>query len=204
MSKIEHIIFDLGNVLVHIHPERAIQAFVNKCGLSSDIIKTFYLSNSHLSFMEGAFSPEEFFQLMIKQYPCDLSLHEFMTIWNLVIGNPKNGIPDIISKLKDSYILSICSNTDPWHWDLILKENAFINNFDHYFLSFDLHLNKPHAGVFQHVLKRLPANGPDCIFIDDSKENIEAAESLGIHGIHASEPQEIIHGLKSYGLRIDL
>lgn len=200
MSQIRNIIFDLGNVLLHIHPERAMRAYADKCGISSTVFKTFYLSRLHLEFMEGAYNPEDFFQLMIQQYPCELKLNEFVDIWNRVIGTPKNGIPEIISNLKDGYVLSICSNTDPLHWDFVQRENAFINTFDYYFLSFNLHMNKPHIGVFQQVLKSLSAKGPECVFIDDSKKNIDTAEVLGIHGIHASEPQEIIKGLNKIGL----
>jgi len=116
---VKHIIFDLGNVLVDIHPELAMRAFTQRCNISYQTVKTFFLSDLHLDFMAGKFSPDDFYQLMIQKFLCNISQIEFQSIWNLVIGDPKPGIEELINTLTERYTLSVCSNTDPWHCSLV-------------------------------------------------------------------------------------
>jgi len=50
---------------------------MEKCHLTIEDIKSFYLSDLHLGFMEGRFEPEEFYQIMMKKFPTPLSLPEY-------------------------------------------------------------------------------------------------------------------------------
>jgi HAD superfamily hydrolase (TIGR01509 family) len=197
---IKHILFDLGNVLIEIHPHLVIEEFAEKCNLRSDYVRKFYLSYLHLDFMEGRHSPPMFYQMMMEKYPCNLSLPEFRAIWNKVIGQPKDGIAEIISQLQNRYVLSVCSNTDAWHWQKVLDEIDFIKAFTHYFLSFRLKHNKPHRAVYEAILNTLPASGEECFFIDDTEGNILAAKEFGIRGVVADNAQTIRTALKRYDL----
>ena len=115
----------------------------------------------------------------------------------MLSGKAKDGILEIIEELKSSYSLVLCSNTDPWHWQKVLHEIPFIKEFEHFYLSFEMKLNKPDAQVFKQILSSLSIQGQDCIFIDDTVENIEVAKQFGIQGVAASEPKEIREKLKS-------
>ena len=185
---ITHIIFDLGNVLIDIHPEMAMAGFQSACGYKPEQIKEFYLSDLHLGFMEGAYTGKELYETMIKNFPCTLNESEFKEIWNQVIGEPKEGIKELIDDLKNSYSLGICSNTDPWHWQKVYENIEFIKEFKHYFLSFEMKLNKPDPAIFKRILDHIGIQGDHCVFIDDIAENIDAAQQHGINGIIASNP----------------
>ena len=51
------------------------------------------------------------------------------------------------------------------------------------FLSYRLHLLKPDVRIYQKVLEQLKAAPDEVVFIDDKSANVQAAQSLGIHGI---------------------
>ena len=186
---IEHIIFDLGNVLVNIHPHRTMDQFAKRCPYSEEIIQSFYLSDLHLGFMAGKYTPEDFYQEMITKFPCEIKIEEFQSIWNQVIGLPKPGIERLINQLAEKYQLSICSNTDPWHWQVALEYMKFSHRFGHFFLSFEMKMNKPRSEVFKLMLDELSTSGEKCLFIDDTYENIESAEKLGFKCLHGQDPQ---------------
>jgi len=186
---VEHIIFDLGNVLLNIHPHRTMDQFAKRCQYSKEIIHSFYLSDLHLGFMAGKYTPENFYREMITKFPCAIKIEEFQSIWNGVIGLPKPGIKALVDQLTKKYQLSICSNTDPWHWQLALENMKFPHLFSHYFLSFEMKMNKPNPEVFKHMLEALSTSGEKCLFIDDTYENIEAAERLGYKCIYGQDPQ---------------
>jgi HAD superfamily hydrolase (TIGR01509 family) len=197
---IRHIIFDLGNVLIHIHPDKVMKEFMECCHLTAEDIKKFYLSDLHLGFMGGQYEPEKFYRIMNKKFPTQLSPGEFLRIWELVIGEPKEGIEQIITLLSQRYILSVCSNTDPWHWQKVMREISLMKKFHHFFLSFEMKLNKPDPEVFKYLLHELNAKGQQCLFIDDTQENIKVAQELGFQTIWSSEPKEIEDKLKELNI----
>lgn len=201
---IRHIIFDLGNVLIHIHPDLVMKEFMERYHLTVDDIKNFYLSDLHLGFMEGRFKPEEFYQIMMRKFPAPLTAEEFIRIWETVIGEPKQGIDQIITQLNRKYTLSVCSNTDPWHWNKVLREIPMIKKFQHFFLSFEMKLNKPNPQVFKYLLAKLRAEGRECLFIDDTRENIQVAQEFGIQTIWSSDPKTIEQELHSLKVLADL
>ena len=188
---IKHIIFDLGNVLLNIHSGRAMESFAVKCDLEVEEVSKFFLSDLHLDFMAGKYTPEELYEKTKQLYKINLNIRDFFDTWNLVIGKPKDGIIQIIEQLSSNFELSICSNTDPIHWKYCLEQYSFLKKFKNYFLSFELKRNKPDLEVFEHILTDLNTKGKACLFIDDTYANIESAKRFSIEGIHADDPGKI-------------
>lgn len=54
---------------------------------------------------------------------------------------------------------------------------------DKIFVSYELNLLKPNIEIYKTVLHKLNAQPEEAIFIDDKIENVEAAKSIGIHGV---------------------
>jgi putative hydrolase of the HAD superfamily len=42
-------------------------------------------------------------------------------------------------------------------------------------------LRKPHPEIFEYILKQHKLKAENCLFIDDTLENTEAAKKLGFH-----------------------
>lgn len=59
----------------------------------------------------------------------------------------------------------------------------FLEYTDGGILSYKEHLIKPDPEIYKLLLKRYGLNPSECVFIDDLKENVEAAKAQGIHGI---------------------
>ncbi len=58
---------------------------------------------------------------------------------------------------------------------------------------------KPDIRIYELLLERYGLNYEDLIFIDDRKDNIEAAKTLGITGIHYTSPEKLRQGLNKLG-----
>lgn len=191
MKTIKYIIFDLGNVLVNIHPRETMQALALRCGKDVSEIQSLFLSEAHNGFMDGSLTPEQFHRNFSEEYRCNISFDEFITTWNRLIGTAKEGIDEIVEQLAANFTLAVCSNTDPLHWEIARQTLPFLNRFDHYFLSFEMQRLKPDPLMFQRVLSSLKAGAEQCVFIDDTEENILRAKALGFRVIHASESKSI-------------
>ncbi|MEY9875728.1 putative hydrolase of the HAD superfamily [Streptacidiphilus sp. MAP12-33] len=58
-------------------------------------------------------------------------------------------------------------------------------NFDAVVLSTEHGVRKPDPAIFQLVLDRLGLDAGECLFVDDSEENLVAAQRLGFSTLHA-------------------
>ncbi|NOX38726.1 MAG: HAD family phosphatase [Calditrichaeota bacterium] len=197
---VRHIIFDLGNVLVEIHPDEVMTDFARRCHQPVEKIKQFYLSALHLDFMTGLIPPTKFYHYLMEEFQCNLGFDEFLSIWKRVVGGPKPGIPELVEQLAQRYVLSVCSNTDPWHWETALEKCAFFHHFKYVFLSYELQHRKPDPYIFEYMLKTLQAKAGECLFIDDTRENIEAAARMGFQVLHAWDAATIEQFLRQQKL----
>lgn len=62
-------------------------------------------------------------------------------------------------------------------------ELDFLPLVDGRILSYEENLIKPDKAIFDRLLTKYGLIAAECIFIDDLEENVNAARSLGIHGI---------------------
>ena len=60
----------------------------------------------------------------------------------------------------------------------------FLNNFDGGIISYKENLLKPEAEIYIKLLDTYNLNAEECLFIDDTLVNIEAANKLGINTLH--------------------
>ena len=101
-------------------------------------------------------------------------------------------IPDekkerLLQLKKAGYRLFLLSNTIDIHWDYCVEhlfpyQNYGVEDyFEHCFLSQRMHLAKPDAHIYEEVVKQANIYPDETLFVDDLKENCEAAEKLGIH-----------------------
>jgi len=58
---IKNIFFDIGNVLIHIHPDRYIQYLADSADLPVDVIKDAFPLEVHYAYERGEISGHEFF-----------------------------------------------------------------------------------------------------------------------------------------------
>jgi putative hydrolase of the HAD superfamily len=60
--------------------------------------------------------------------------------------------------------------------------------FDAIVISGEVGMRKPEPSIFRHALGLLALEAAECVFIDDIEANVAAARSLGLVGIHHTEP----------------
>lgn len=86
---------------------------------------------------------------------------------------------------ENGHSLYILSNWDAQSYELL--KNAFgqlFELFDGIVISGHVGLLKPDPAIYRHLLTTYNLDPNDCIFIDDQLPNVQAAQQLGIHGVH--------------------
>jgi len=198
---IKNIIFDFGDVFINLDKQiifREAEKFGGSLQLTSEIMK---INND---FEVGAISPDEFISALQNVYP-KATPKEIETIWNgMLLDFPEYRL-DFITDLaeENNYRLFLLSNTNAIHiphceqkWGSE-KYNRFKNCFEKFYLSQEIQLRKPNAEIFEFVLNNNGLKAEETFFIDDSKENTDAAAKLGIRCWNLQVGQEDVIDLKT-------
>ncbi len=194
---IKAIIFDFGDVFINLDKEGAMKNALDLFNLHAfeeDMIET------NIQYEIGKISSSNFIDFYRHKFPY-LTKKQVIAAWNYIIKDfPKHRL-DFIRSLanKDEYNLILLSNTNDMHIDFI-KQNVnfyddFKNCFDKFYLSQEIQLRKPNTDIFEFVLQENKLRPMECLFIDDTKENIDAAKSMNFQTWHIDETREDVINL---------
>ena len=99
---------------------------------------------------------------------------------------------DILNDLKEkNFECFVLSN---WSWETfegMEKEYPFLRKFDGLIISGKEKLVKPNQEIYKLAISRFNLIPNETVFIDDRKENIEAAKMLNFLTIHLTNPEII-------------
>ena len=112
-----------------------------------------------------------------------------MEAWDACIGLIPKWRLDLIKELRSNgYHTHLLSNTNDLHWEEI-KRRFFMEEgytcqdlFDHVFVSHEVHLAKPDPAIYHHAVRVIGRPAEQCLFIDDTLLNVEAAQREGLQG----------------------
>ena len=179
---INTIIFDFGDIFINLDKQATINGLRN-LGLSQ---WNEDLNELNLSFEKGEISRENFLTGIQKHIP-NASIDEILSAWNAILLDFPLYRLEFLQKLSKKYRLFLLSNTDSIHIDTFEQENGisfysdFYQCFEKVYFSFEMGMRKPDAEIFNFVLKTHGLSEKRTLFVDDKKENTDAALSLGLH-----------------------
>ncbi len=187
---IEVIFFDLGNVILpfnHFQIAERLSQFSRRREFQ-DPKKIFsYLfdlrEGTINGFDLGKVSSPEFFQAIKESLDLSISFDEFVPIWcNIFVEDQE--VTRLILSLKRKRRLGLLSNTDPLHFNYIVSKFPVTRVFDKWIVSYEVGFKKPAIQIFQKAMEWASVKPEKILYIDDTKEYVEVAASLGIQSIH--------------------
>ena len=89
----------------------------------------------------------------------------------------------IREKKQNGSKIAVLSNVAQYSFDQFFSKEEQAELFDELVLSGNEGVSKPDVRIFEIACERLGENPENCVFVDDSPENILAAEKLGMRGI---------------------
>ncbi|MCF2488693.1 HAD family phosphatase [Dyadobacter sp. CY347] len=208
-SKIKNIIFDLGDVILNIDVPVASKSFAELSGREQAEILELFSKNALFRQFETGELDEAGFRNYVREILefSDLSDEAIDTAWNsLLLDLPPERV-ELLQKLSKNYRLFLLSNTSSIHItqvNKILEASTGIKKLDELFeivfLSYEMGLMKPDPRIYQKVLEQAGLEAEETLFLDDNRDNIEAASKLGIDTIHVQKPVTILEYLKDYAV----
>ena len=195
------VIFDLGGVLIDLDMHRCFENIralgvdldaISKASDDSEkgatICEGITASGMMHLYQVGKVSTGDFIGLMLHLSREGTSYQQLLDAWNSCLLTIPDFKLEFIKELRQQgYATYLLSNTNDAHWKYIEK-NSFpepaSHYFDHCFLSQEMGMAKPDPAIYESVLRQTGIPAKECLFLDDSKANCEAAGRLGINCIN--------------------
>lgn len=181
------VCFDLGNVLVELGPGFSSQVPTDCKPRLTPLLESYSL---------GQLSTRVFFERIQGFMMAPLSPE---ALQNIFIHTRLLGLRDGSEALVDDLLtngfeLAVLSNINEAHWRH-LKQFTIFRGFQHFFLSFQLGVKKPHTEFYELVEFETMRSGSDIIFFDDREENVSSARRCGWNAIQVS-PENASAGMR--------
>lgn len=201
------VVFDYGMVLTGLPDQAAHDAMVRITGLPEEQFEKLYWADRH-AYDEGKLSGITFWQKLLRDGGLELgdSAVAELNHWDARMWTSED--PAMVAwqgRLKERGLLTgILSNMGDSVLESIKREFDWLERFDVQVWSYQLHLAKPDPEIYLYTLQKLGTRADETLFIDDKRENVEAALELGMKSIQYSTIERLRGDLIGAGLEAEL
>jgi epoxide hydrolase-like predicted phosphatase len=200
-STIRAIIFDFGMVISTFDVNQFLRNLTPYTGKSIIELRHVLAAVKGIvvEYETGQLTTEEFVTEVFAATNLPLTREQFRVAYNDIF-TPITSTHDLIRRLKPTYRLGLLSNTSEWHFEHAIKTVEVFPLFDAVTLSFEVKALKPAATIYQNMLAKLGVPAEECVYIDDIHENVEAAQSLGMHALLYTGYDRLVTDLRAAGV----
>jgi HAD superfamily hydrolase (TIGR01509 family) len=178
---INAIIFDFGDVFINLDKQATADGLKN-LGISE---WNEDLDQLNLQYELGVISEEDFLS-GIQKHTSNASIEDILKAWNAVLLDFPLYRLEFLQMLSKKYRLFLLSNTDAIHINTFEQKTGtsfysdFYQCFEKVYFSFEVGMRKPNPEIYSFVLDQNGLQAKHTLFIDDKKENTDAALVLGL------------------------
>ena len=196
------VVFDLGNVLIAWDPHPAVARAV---GVEQ---ATRFLADEEFDFMawnheqDAGRSWDEGEAAALKSHPhWELAIRAYRANYSESLIGAIESTVQIVRELHAAGIpLFALTNWSEELFPVARERFDFLNLFEDIVVSGQVGVAKPDPEIFAILQKRIGHSLSDCVFIDDSLRNVEAAAAAGLDAIHFTDTGHLRQDLAGRGL----
>ncbi|MEX1827682.1 HAD family hydrolase [Luteibacter sp. CQ10] len=197
----EVVIFDFGGVLVDWNPRYLYRKLFgdDEAGMERFLAE---VTTNEWNLQQDAGRPwTEAVRLLTAEYPQHAELIEaYHRRWPETLKGPIDDSIVILHDLKQAgHPLYGLTNWSHETFPFARERYDFFGWFDGIVVSGEEGTIKPDPKLYETLLERYDIDPATAIFIDDNKLNVDAAEKLGIHGVHFHSPAQLRAELVALG-----
>ena len=195
------IIFDIGNVLADFVWDEHYRSFGYDEETFMRIAKATVKNPAWNEYDRGILTDEEVMQEFIKSDPeLEDILRKVLKSKKTMVRRNDYAIPWIKELQEKGYRCLYLSNFSKASETDCAEALDFISCMDGGILSYREKVIKPMPEIYQLLIDRYELVPEECVFLDDTVRNLEAAQKFGIHTIHFTSQEQAIRELRELGV----
>lgn len=181
---IKAVIFDIGNVLTDF----SWQAMYREKGLGGEtferVARATVQSTLWCELDRGVMTFDEVMDSFVSlDKEMEDEIRRVLADTHGIVTGRAYAVPWVCSLKKLGLKVYVLSNFSEKIWNDCKDALEFYEYTDGGIISYKEHLIKPDSAIYELLLKRYGLKPEECVFIDDLKENVDVAITLGVHGI---------------------
>ncbi len=198
---IKTVIFDIGNVLAGFSWKEYFDRFSYSEEVKERIGKATVQSPVWNEYDRGNLSDEEVLEAFVENDPgIEKELRESLSNISGMLVRYDYAIPWVKALKENGYQVLVLSNFS--HKAVVECGEVldFLPFTDGGILSYKEHMIKPQPEIYELLINRYNLTPEECVFMDDTLVNVEAAKKAGIHAIHFRNKEQAEKELHDLGV----
>ena len=198
---IKNIVVDVGKVLVDFDWQGFMDTLAFPPEIYEKVANATVLSDLWNEFDRSRMSDEEILQGFLEKVPdCETEIMRFWNNMGNCIKRYDYAHSWIQSLQEMGYRVYLLSNYSRRMYFQSIEELSFVEQVDGAVFSFEVQATKPEREIYDALLEKYQLNPTECVFLDDNRSNIIAANQLGMATIHFHTKSQAEEELKSLGV----
>ena len=194
-------VFDVGNVLIEWNPRNLYRRIFADRERMEWFLSNVCTSAWNLDLDRGRLIAEAVAERIALFPDLAAEIRAFDERWMEMVPGAIAGSLALLDRLRERGApLYAITNFSRAKFDVAARRFEFLNHFDGVIVSGDEKLVKPDPAIFRLFLSRYGFSAADCLFIDDSAANVEAARAIGMAAHHFDGPGALEARLRKHGL----
>lgn len=197
----KNVVFDLGKVLIDWHPERAFQDHFPDPKATLDWMRRVDFAGWNRA-QDGGRSLSDGMQAARAAHgDAALPLEDYTARFPQTIVDAIPGTWDLIEMLDAAHVpLFAITNWSADNWPAaVATYPRLLTIFRDIVVSGQVGMLKPDAEIYELLCLRNGLTPGDCLFIDDSPENVAGAEAVGMAAFHFTDAAGLSDELERRG-----
>ncbi|MGL4773015.1 MAG: HAD family hydrolase [Clostridium sp.] len=180
---VKNIIFDLGRVLLSFEPQEYLKTKIGEDKMG-EVARAIFRSEEWLMLDRGTITEIEAMNVLTSRHPhLKKEIEEAFDNWYEILV-PMEETVKVLKNLKnDGFKIFYLSNFHDLAFKYVNEKHDFFKLFDGGVVSYEENLLKPEREIYEKLLRKYDLKGEECVFIDDTEENVIGAREVSINGI---------------------
>ena len=193
---IRAVFFDLGGVIVRTEYQAPRERLAERLNTTyEDLYKMVFESDTGHKASLGSITADEHWAAVARRFGRPASETQAIRTEFFAGDVIDRALLDYIRSIRPGLKTGVISNAWP-DMRSYLVENKFDDAFDALVLSSEVGITKPDPKIYHIALDKFKVKPAEAVFVDDIPANVEAARTLGLHGVLFHTTEQTLKKLK--------
>ena len=198
MKPIQNLVFDIGQVLVRLRPQRLFSLFAEHGYVPQDLPDVVARVGLH-EYEAGRFDGEELLSRLIALTPQPPPRAAVRAAW-LDLFEPIDAMLEFARRARGPYRTFLLSNVGDLHWLELDRAYGLHTLTDASLPSYTTGFIKPQSEIYALAERHFALEPASTVFIDDRADNVAAAKARGWHALQHHDVETTFAALRALGI----